>query len=125
MSLNLLLATLVCVMIVTLIANGIAMWWIIARRFDKIFPEYVQRKSALENGWWILSPYARGGRYAGCILFKNASKNNPYCRWLFNGYDFRANASRADWVVIITYLVQLSLFAILGLLVLLAHLHMV
>jgi len=73
---------------------------IIANHFDKKFPDYVNAKWPIENQWWILNKTLRGMRYAGCILFKNASKKRPFCRLMFNGYDFRKNARTIDWIII-------------------------
>jgi hypothetical protein len=84
----------------------------LSRKFDKKFPKFVEEKNALENGWGILSPIFRGLRYAGCILFKNASSKRKYCKYFFEEYDFRKNASRIDWILI---LIVLSCFIFLGL----------
>ena len=44
------IAILTCMLLVTMILNGVVVWWHIARKFDKEFPEYVNNKAAFENG---------------------------------------------------------------------------
>jgi len=86
----------------------------LARKFDPVFPNYVHEKSALENGWWILSPLMRGLRYAGCILFKSASKKRGYCNYFFKGYDFRSHATSFELFLIWVMLISISLIVIFG-----------
>ena len=47
-----------------------------------------------EVGVPLWSPMLRGVNYAGCIAFKNLSKKKRYLYQLYQGYDFRAAASK-------------------------------
>jgi len=90
------------VLALTLI-NTFFIWFFVGRHFDKIFPNYVNHKNAIENGWWILSPLFRATRYGSCILFRNYMKTSiikGYMKYYFNGYDFYANARRIDKFVV-------------------------
>ena len=67
-------------------------------------------ENAFENGWLFFNLYLRGGRYAGCILNKKATKKNAYCRYLFYGYDFRHKTTKFDWFLVWAAVSQLGLF---------------
>ena len=63
----------------------------------------------------------RGARYAGCIIFKNASVKRAYCFYHFDGFDFRAHAKLSDWVVIWVTLGSNALILVFGVLMLAAN----
>lgn len=88
--------------------------FVVARHFDPYFPHFVKTKDKVETGFWILNPMLRGMRYAGCLLFKNATKKRPYYRYFFNGFDFRAHARTSDWVVLWVVLGSNAMVGIFG-----------
>ncbi len=94
---------------------------IIATHFDKEFPFYANNKDVFENGWWILSKSCRGSRYAGCMMFKNATKKRAFCRVFFQGYDFRKNARKIDWIIALSVPSWLAVILILGLITWIAN----
>lgn len=88
--------------------------WILARHFDPYFPHFVKTKDKLETGFWIFNSIARGARYSGCMLMKNASSKWPYCQFFFNGFNFRTHAKKSDWAVVLTFYGSLIMILIFG-----------
>ena len=97
---------------------------IVARHYDRVFPQYTKSKEAFENNYWIFNPILRGLTYAGCIVFKNYSTKSvrkSYLNYFFQGYDFRASAKGVEWFVIGIFLTSLLVMAVVGFFVFIIH----
>jgi|GEM_PF-2048406 hypothetical protein len=77
-----------------------AYWLVLARHFDRYFPDFVKTKESFESGFWFMNPVLRGARYAGLMIFKKAWKR-PYNQYFFGDFNFRQHARRIDWFVVI------------------------
>jgi hypothetical protein len=87
-------------LLLSLMLSEIFMGIYLSKKYDPYFPDFVNSKVAFENGFWFLSPIARGLRYGSCIFFKNASTKRIYCHYFFKGFDFRARATFFDKLLV-------------------------
>ena len=109
---------------IIILIDIIFFWIIIARHYDKIFPEYAKNKEIFENQYWFFSPILRGGNYAGCMLFKNYSKKSlrkVEQNYFFKNHSFRESAHLSDWAVLIIFLICFFSMGFLGVLLFIAN----
>ncbi len=63
----------------------------VRRHYDPIFGKVGGAKGEVGVPLW--SFFYRSLTYAGCVAFKYITQRKPYLRKLYNGYDFRGNAT--------------------------------
>jgi hypothetical protein len=58
-----------------------------------------------EEGLWHFSLGMRMGQYTLCIVFPERSKKHPYAKMIYQGYDFRGNASKEQVILSYAFLI--------------------
>ena len=72
-----------------------------------------------EEGLWHVSIAIRMSQYILCIVFPQRSKKDKYAKLVYQGYDFRGNASKQEVLLSYIYLTCLIVIFVMGALLIL------
>ena len=85
-------------------------YWFVVRPFDKLLDK---KSVTIEHGVFFVSALMRAVNYSRLIAFKN--KPNPYDYSLYGDFDFKAQASKAQFILSYAYLlIGNSMLVMLG-----------
>jgi hypothetical protein len=88
----------------------------IVRPIDRLFKG---KGLTFEEGLWHVSIAVRMSQYVLCIVFPQRSKKDKYAKLVYQGYDFRGNASKQQVILSYIYLSCLILIFVMGALLIL------